>query len=774
MTNLLASRIPSVGRCSHILVCLILVGCTAKEDLAPQRWILDDPKESFSIDRVAEGLSPSELRELTSRPWKVKLGHARRNAVLAVSGDSFARNVRIPADGQMWLEYGVVCPGDRAFRQLAPVKLQVLLERADHDPEILWKTRLEGDEPDRARQWNEAVIDLSRHGGEEARIAIRTQTATAASHELPCWIALGNPEVTSKASEQRALNVILISVDTLRADRLSLYGYARNTTPEIDAWARDRGTVFTTAVAQAPWTLPSHTSMLTGLDPFHHGASYNSPAPNSLTFVAEVFRRAGYSTTAITGGGYMSPAFGFSQGFDRYTYWPAEDNERELRTNLDRFLEWLSGRADRRFFALFHTFEPHPPYRPRSPYWDRFYDGPLKSRVDSLDWQPPRPNTGVVDRRVEFVWRQRPDEETPAPDAIRELASALYDSQVAYLDAQLGRLFRTLRELGLEDRTVVVLTSDHGEALGEHGLQGHGYLYDHNLLVPLIVAAPDLEAAGETVENQVRSIDIPPTLLELAELPPLTGVDGSSLVPLMRGEESTFDPEAWAYAPKENWGVALRLGNGLKYIYNDAPWARLRARESLYFLKDDPAEMHDLAASGERAREAKLLRERVRKRMSSVPGLRVRLSSPAGERLRGRLRGGPAQPQKIKTVDMTCDCLEWIPPATAAFEVPPGTSYTLLLRDVPPGGILRVEGLGLEGRPEIGAPPSMRIDVQEIEGAQTVSLVDGKWKLEQGYRTGRGPSLTFWWSGEATVSTSDPSADDPQLANQLRALGYVD
>lgn len=767
-------RIWYVAHWSLVLVLLLFTGCSTADDPAPQRWIPEDPVDAFSIERLADGLSQVELRELTSRPWKVELGSEHRNALLGVSGDSFARTVQIPSDGRMRLEYGVLCATSSAFRKLAPVHLQVVLERQDGDPESLWEVRLDGDDEDQALKWNEAVIDLSQYGGRQAKVSIRATAAVGSSDQLSCVVALANPEVTSEAFEQRGLNVILISVDTLRADRLSLYGHARRTTPQIDAWARARGTTFATTVAQAAWTLPSHTSMLTGLDALNHGVNYNSPAPDSLRFVAERFRHAGYSTFAVTGGGWMNPEYGFSQGFDRYAYWPGGDNERELQVNLDRFLKWLSGHTDRRFFALFHTYEPHGPYRPRRPYWDRFYDGPLENRIEDLDWEPPRPNNGVVERRVEFVWRQRPNEAAPAPAAITELASALYDSDVAYMDSQIGRLLRRVRELDLENRTVVVFTSDHGEALGEHGLQGHGYLYDDNLLVPLIIAAPDLETTGERVENQVRSIDIVPTLLELVGLSPLDGIDGQSLVPLMRGEESTVDPQAWSYAPKGNWGVSLRVGGELKYLYNDAPWTRLRGSESLYFVERDPAERNDVAETSEAARETKLLRQRVQARMSDVPGLRVRVSSGAGEHLRGRLHGAPVQPQKIKTVDMPCDCLEWIPKGTVAFEVPPGTSYTLLFHDVPPRATLSVEGLSLEGRREIRSPQKLEVDLPSMEGPRTLSLTDGNWELQEGFRMGQTPSLSFWWKGDVGVGSRDPSTGNAELADQLRALGYVE
>lgn len=764
-----------MSRLGFILVFLLLFGCTPAEDIEPQRWIAEDPEDTFEWPSGnAEALSRSEVRKLTGHPWKVALGDDLRNALLAVSGDSFTRNIQIPSDGRMRLEYGLLCASDMAFPRLAPVRLEVVLERQGRDPETLWEARLDGNDQERALRWNEATIDLSRHGGRQAKISIRTSTADEPADGSACLIALGNPEVTSRATEQRALNVLVISVDTLRADRLSLYGHTRNTTPEIDAWARERGTTFATAVVQAAWTLPSHTSMFTGLEAFNHGVNFNSPAPSSLDFVAEVFRRAGYSTTAITGGGWTNPAYGFSQGFDRYAFWRGRDNENELEESLDRFLEWLSGHTDRRFFALFHTNEPHGPYRPRQPYFDRFYDGPLKDRIEGLDWEPPRPNIGLVDRRVEFVWRQQTSEAAPAPDAIAELASARYDAGVAYMDAQLGRLFRRLRELDLEDHTVVVLTSDHGESLGEHGLQGHGYPYDDNILVPLIIATPGREGAGETVQTQVRSMDITPTLLELAGLPPLEGIDGQSLVPLMRGEESTVGPEAWSYAPKGNWGVVLRVGNELKYIYNDSPWAGLRGREALYFVEDDPAERRDMVETAEGAREAELLRKRVKDRMSKAPGFRIRFNNPTDERLSGRLRGGLVGPQRIKTVDMPCDCLEWIPEVTLAFEVPPETSYTLLFHEIPAESKLIVEEMSVEGRPEAALPKPVQVDLQQREDSQALSLADGGWKLQKGYRMGQTPSLTFWWTGEVAVGTRDPSAKDPELADQLRALGYLE
>lgn len=718
---------------------------------------------------LTEGLPPTEIRE-AAQAWKVPLGSEYRNALLAFAGDSLDHEATIPQGGRLRLGYGVACGTASAFQRLAPVRLQALVTQGDDDPEIVWEQRLEADDRERALRWSDQLVDLDEYAGQRVLLSLRASAVDSPTRP-PCVVAFANPEVTSAERTRGGPNVLLISLDTLRADRLSLYGNPRPTSPRIDAWARERGITFATTVAQAPWTLPSHVSMLTGLEALRHGVNYNSPAPASLEFVAERFRQAGYSTVAITGGGWMSPEYGFSQGFDRYAYWPRGDGEQELRSNMDRLLAWLTAHRDRRFFALFHTYEPHAPYEPRQPYFDRFYDGPLKDRVDAVEWRPPRPNSGVVERRVEFTWGSQADEPAPPEGETLELVDALYDAGVAYTDAQIGRLLRRLQELELTDRTIVVVTSDHGEALGEHGrLQGHGYTYDHNLLVPLVISAPDLESAATTVEPQVRSVDLAPTLLELAGLAPLPGIDGRSLVPVLRGERRTIGAPAWSYAPKGNWGVVLRVDDRLKYRLNDAPWPGLRGTESLYRIDEDPGELHDVA---ERDPEAERLRRRVLMRVASSPAFRVRFSSAEGETLRGRLRGGLVQPQMIKTVDMPCDCLRWLPPGTVEFEVPPGSSYHLSFHDVS-GSALVVEEIRVEGASAVEPPQRLKLNLPSLREPRSLSLTSSGWEVVPGHLNGRGTGLTFWWAGKVDLSATDPSTKDPALAGRLRALGYVE
>jgi arylsulfatase A-like enzyme len=715
---------------------------------------------------VKEGLSRTELERIAARPWKVELGQDHRNALLAPLDTSIEREADVPRGGRLRLEYGISCLDAEAFHRVAPVRLEAAVEAAGRAARTVWQVRLEDVDYDRALQWQEAVVDLGDYAGRRATVSLRANAETT-SERSTCVVALANPELTGGAPKARSPNVILVSVDTLRADSLSLYGNPRETTPAIDAWARAGGTTFETVVAQAGWTLPSHVSMLTGLDALEHGVNFNSPAPGSLTLLAELFRSAGYRTAAFTGGGWMSPEFGFSQGFDRYLYWRG-DNEAELRDHMERLLAWLDGHADRPFFVLFHTYEPHGPYRARQPHFDRLYDGALADRIADVDWEVSSPNTGVSRRRVEFAWRQRPAEDAASDSDMLELTTGLYESGVAYVDEQMERLFRRLRELELEDRTVVALTSDHGEALGEHGLQGHGYLYDDNLLVPLVIAAPDLDRAVSTVEAQVRSLDVMPTLLDLAGLPSPAGIDGRSLVPLMRGEEEQDRP-AWSYAPKGNWGVALRAGNEVKYHYSPSPWGDLRSAESLFRPGEDPGELHDLAG---RAPETPRLRRRVQERLAGMPAFQVRLQSAPGESLRGRLRGGLAQPMKVHTADMPCDCLAWFPPDTIEFLVPPSTSYTLLFANVA-GDAVTVEALDVEGRSGVRPPTSFDLDLNDLVAPRNLYLAGDRWELTDDHGLGDTTGLTFRWNGNLRLTRAEGPAMDRALNDQLRALGYI-
>ncbi len=283
-------------------------------------------------------------------------------------------------------------------------------------------------------------------------------------------------------------NILIIVVDTLRADHLSSYGYERDTTPVIDAFAKEN-VRFTRAISAAPWTPPSVASILTGLYPSAHRMMPPNASllerriavrlDSSLDTLPEKLKSAGYRTAAITPNPWMKQGFGFRQGFDHYIYrsWaPAGVINHEAGKLIERFAD------DRRtpFFLYLHYFDPHDPYAPPPPF-DSRYQGTLRSRS-----YPPQ--------QTEWI--------------------NLYDGEIRYMDTALGWLFALLKEKDLYEDMVILLVADHGEQFLERGAQGHGHhLYSEEIHVPLVLRAPGRAGAVDAV---VSTVDIFPTILELA------------------------------------------------------------------------------------------------------------------------------------------------------------------------------------------------------------------------------------------------------------------
>lgn len=334
------------------------------------------------------------------------------------------------------------------------------------------------------------------------------------------WAFLGRED--RRAASGQPHNVILISIDTLRADHLGAYGYRRDTSPFFDELAA-QGILFERAISQIPGTLPSHMSIFTGLYPVEHGVyppdSILSP---SIETLPAVFRRAGYRTGGFTAGGYMDGRYGFDRGFEVFddTIPDADKDAEHVFGNGLRFLRSLED--GERFFLFLHTYQVHDPYVPPRGYENRFWSGP----------PPPGafPSTGTNLLDVNLGVR------AITPEVVRYF-EALYDSEIRATDDSLRRLFAGLRDLGLLENTWIVITSDHGEELFEHGMMAHEQIYDECLHVPLLVLPPEegRRPQPRRVPDLVESVDISPTLHELAGLAPRTPPSGESLVPQMRG-----------------------------------------------------------------------------------------------------------------------------------------------------------------------------------------------------------------------------------------------
>ncbi len=288
-------------------------------------------------------------------------------------------------------------------------------------------------------------------------------------------------------AENKDWNVILISIDTLRADHLGCYGYVRNTSSHISDLAT-QGVLFKEHIAPAPSTLPSHASMFTSLNPFAHKAEWVTAVPLDSTIVtlAEVLRKENFSTVAFTGGGQVSKKYGFDQGFQIY-----DEEGGGIAPVLQKTLDWLRGNKDKRFFLFFHTYEVHHPYVPPKSYDGLFYpeySGKLGNNI-SIEMLK-KINKG----------KQKIDEND------RKHIVAQYDEEIVYMDEQLNKLFEELKYLKIWDKTLIVFTSDHGEEFNEHGKMGwHGHtLYDELLKIPLIIRFPDNSYSGTIIEQQTR------------------------------------------------------------------------------------------------------------------------------------------------------------------------------------------------------------------------------------------------------------------------------
>lgn len=384
--------------------------------------------------------------------------------------------------------------------------------------------------------------------------AVHAATLTALAFLAGCGPGRGGARALPKGRP-----VILISVDTLRSDRLPVYGYDGVETPAIDALRSD-GVLFERAYSAIPLTLPSHASILTGLLPPANGVRDNAGYrldDDAGPTLPELLNRIGYTTGAAVSAYPMRSETGLARGFDHYDDEIA-DVERALMANLQRpgdetlekALEWLDSQEDGPFFLFFHIYEPHTPREPAEPFASRY------------------------------------------PDP--------YDGEVATADAVVGRLLDALRERGLYEGSTILFLSDHGEGLGEHGEEEHGVLlYRESLQVPLILKLPDSFAAGSEVSQPAELTDVMPTLLELAGAETPEGLAGTSLLPFVDGQVPLEVADRAVYS--ETFHPQLRYGwSGLRsVIQGDHHYIEGVDRE-LYDLAADPSELHNVVREDRR------------------------------------------------------------------------------------------------------------------------------------------------------------------------------
>jgi arylsulfatase A-like enzyme/Tfp pilus assembly protein PilF len=413
-------------------------------------------------------------------------------------------------------------------------------------------------EPASRRQPKNCKVDRIGYNG-----AVHADRAAARRGSTTALLALGASALVAVALAAWALhdrrdprpNVLIVTIDTLRADHVGSYGYPAAQTPALDALAA-RGLRFVQATTVAPLTLPAHSSLMTGTFPAAHGVRDNGGfyLGDDQVTLAKVLRARGYRTGGFVSAFVLDHRWGIAQGFDRYfddfdlaryrIDMGLDAVQRPASDTVAKAIEWLDGDARAPFLAWVHLYEPHAPYDPPEAIRARF------------------PPTMI----------------------------GAYDGEIATADGQVGRLIDHLAAAGRLDRTLVVVLGDHGESLGEHGEEQHGFfIYDADIRIPLIVAGPGVPV--RVVGDQVRIVDVMPTILELLRIDVPTAVQGRSLLPLTRGDRLDLVAASETWYPRHHYGwselTSIRDG---RYHFIAAP------RRELYDLQVDPAELHDVAA----------------------------------------------------------------------------------------------------------------------------------------------------------------------------------
>jgi len=554
----------------------------------PQKTAQENPAELQAF--LGERLNHDFMLNSSENPLKLKVtksqsgpgdgpGLRTENVIFAPPKTTFRVALKLGRQPSMSFGYGLLNENwDTLF---GGVMFQISIEDSrKRETKVVFREELK---PGRvkARSWYKTQLNLQDYANKRVKIIFDTfPIRNNSSKDLySAWV---NPVITNATRTPTKPNLILISLDTLRADHLGCYGYPKNTTPHIDKLAR-QGVVVKTAISQAPFTMSSHMSLLTSLYPSFHGVNKlrDSYLDSKVTTLAEALYNQGYRTWAITGGGQLSSNYGFAEGFETFIEY---NNKTDVERKVKETIGFLDQQKNNNFFVFFHTFRPHAPYRAPAPYntmFDPDYQGDVTGDTATLN----EINSGkrqVTARDIEHI-------------------ESLYDGDIRHTDEALAPLFDYLRSSKLDSNTLIVITSDHGEEFGEHGkvaLHSHT-LYDELLQIPLILVAPKLLPSGKVLQNQVRSIDIAPTILELFGVQKVEAMQGSSLVNLIRSGADK-NPEHYAYSERlatDNTYLRSVRSPSFKFICQEN--RDNHDRQYYYFnLQSDPHEQKNIDPSG--------------------------------------------------------------------------------------------------------------------------------------------------------------------------------
>jgi len=723
--------------------------------------------------REVPGLSlPGPAAGMAAAPKlvDVEVGQERRPAVLLPAGEWSWRGV-LPREGVFALGVAVPPGEGEGVEELAVTAELVLAGRGGRVREVLDLARGDGS------GWLDLTADLGAYAGEEVTLRILPHPRGPVPPEHLAWSWAGiTPALRGRREHP---NILFILIDTLRADHLTPYGYSRDTSPHIRRLLAEPGVVVETAISQAPWTVPSAVSYMTGRQPgdLLTGPIEGYHIPEGVTTLAEELASRGYATGAFYGNFILRDANGFGRGFaTRYTPEPVpESNFLHADSVNARALPWLRAHGHRPFFAYVHYMDPHDPYLApdlasyRSPYFPD-YTGKL---------------SGLF---VHGLYTGKIPLEDPRADVAQ--ITALYDSEIHYVDRAVAQLIENLPPEVVAE-TLIVLASDHGEELYDHGGWKHGQsLYQEQIHVPLLLRWDGHLPPGRRLAGTVQLVDLMPTLLAAAggevSAERAAEWDGIDLLPALRGDEALPRRPAFAQHLASGPLRAAVLFEGQKLIFWNAAepfvstndlidhlWrldlGRFERRE-LYDLRADPGENENRIGSD--VRTAGALEPALHHRLDhTLPGLRLIASDlPPGARLSGRIAfAGPV--------------LAWHPyflsPDDRISSM--GNELRFELIGEGEGAGPREKGLWLEGLAGPILELEARLDGEPL--AATAVLLGGDGAPYRGGAVelaalaaeGRpavpaGPALRLWTRPRTAVRAG---AIDPEVERSLRALGYV-
>ncbi|MBX3272987.1 MAG: sulfatase [Sandaracinaceae bacterium] len=496
-------------------------------------------------------LSPPRYRALVE---DVAVGGASRRAVVLAAPSTIRWYAEVPEGGRLALGFGAPGAGERTIR--------VTVTPEGGEARVLHEGAV-------GAAWQDRVLELEGLAGQVVRVEVAAEGEGRVALSGPAIVV---PLPDAPLAEAQARNVVVLLIDTLRASKLRVYNpRSRVRTPTLDAFAAEAA-VFEQAQSPENWTKPSVASILTSLTPMTHNTKEQSSSlPQSALMLSEVLQQNGFTTGSFIANGYVSDRFGFHQGWDHYTNYIRENRSTEAQNVFREALAWIRANRDRRFFAYIQTIDPHVPYDPPDEIVNEYHPGPYTG--------PIRPRS--TGNQLEDIKAGRL---TPTPADIRRL-EALHDGEITYHDREMATFVAGLRELGLYDDLVFVVTSDHGEEFNEHGSFGHGHSVFQELLhVPFIVRWPNV-IEPRRIAPTVSTLDIAPTVLEAAGVAIPEEFEGQSLLATARGQLRAGP--AIAFSDKlDDRRVATAAGYKL-VVRGNLTWA-------LFNLRTDPGEQRQI------------------------------------------------------------------------------------------------------------------------------------------------------------------------------------